>query len=217
MKARLCAVIAAFVVAAAAWSQPQPPPGGGNAPASGFGMQSQAGPPHGDAMMENFFPPELVMRHQKDIALTADQQTAIRAELQKTVAKFTDLQWQQSAEEETMQALVKQDHPDEKEVLAQLDKLLAIENDLKRIQLGTLVRIKNILTPEQQTQLTELKKKMEQRMMPGMQGMQRGGADSSPSSGRNGAPPSGMPPGPGRGTSTTAPPPANPPSSGEGE
>jgi Spy/CpxP family protein refolding chaperone len=180
MNARLCAVIAVLAVAAVAWPQPQPPPGGGNEPGPGVGMRPMAGPPHGDAMMDNFFPPELVMRHQKDIALTADQQAAIRAEMRKTMPKFMELQWQQSDEEEAMQALLKQDHPDEKQVLAQLDKLLAVENDLKRMQLGNLVRIKNILTPEQQAKLTELKR-MEPRMMPGMQPGGRRGPGGPPS------------------------------------
>ncbi len=100
--------------------------------------------------MENFFPGDLVMRNQKAISLTAEQQTAIRTEMQKTMSRFTELKWQQSAEEETMDALVKADHPDEKQVLAQLDKLLSIEDEMKRLHLGTMVRIKNILTTEQQ-------------------------------------------------------------------
>ena len=182
MNTRLCAVVAVLAVAAVAWSQPeppgggnnqqQPPPGGDNGRMQG-GMMQQAGPPRGDPLMENFFPPELVMRHQKEIGLTADQQKAIRAEMLKTAPKFMELQWQQSEEEEAMQALVKEGHPDEKAVLAQLDKLMSVENELKRVQLGNLVRIKNILTPEQQAKLTELKKKMEPRMMPG--GMMPGG------------------------------------------
>ncbi len=151
-------------------------------------MRPTAGPSRGDVMTENFFPPELVMRHQKELGLTADQQTAIRAEMQKTAAKLADLQWQQSAEDETMQALLKQEHPDEGEILAQLDKVMAVENDLRRAQVGNLVRLKNILTPEQQAKLTELKR-MEPRMMPG--GMMPGGP------GRMGGQPpsSGMPPG----------------------
>jgi Spy/CpxP family protein refolding chaperone len=109
-------------------------------------------------MERNFFPPELIMQHQKALALTTEQQTAIRAEMQKMMARFTDLQWQQSAETEAMAALVKQDRPDEKEVLAQLDKLLNIENEIKRLHIGLLIRIKNTLTAEQQAQLRELRR-----------------------------------------------------------
>ena len=203
MSARLCAVLAVLALAAVSWSQPQPPPGGGltvgtgplpgggNEAGPAFGLPVRAEPPRGDAMMENFFPPELVMRHQKEIGLTPDQQSAIRAEMRQTVGKFADLQWQQSAEEEALQTLVQKDRPDEKEVLAQLDKLLAIENDLKRAQLGMLVRIKNILTPEQQAALTPLKRKMEPRIMPGQQGGRRGGMGNFQRGGPEGVAPGG--------------------------
>lgn len=134
----------------ASWAQ-QPAPGGPGGP----GQQRHGAP---DLMAENFFPPELIMQNQKALNLSTDQQTAIRAEMQKTMAKFTDLQWQQSAESEALEALLKQERVDEKTALAQLDKLLAIENDVKRLHFSAMVRMKNILTTEQQAQLRELKK-----------------------------------------------------------
>jgi Spy/CpxP family protein refolding chaperone len=100
----------------------------------------------------------MVMRNQKAIGLTADQQTSIRGEMQKALPQFTELQWQQSAEEEAMQELAKVDHPDEAKILAQLDKLTTIENTMKRTQLSLMVRIKNLLTPEQQQKLRALEK-----------------------------------------------------------
>ena len=132
------------------WAQ-QPAPGG----AGGASGQHRGAP---DLMAENFFPPELIMQNQKALNLTTDQQTAIRAEMQKTMAKFTDLQWQQSAEGEALEALLKQERVDEKAALAQLDKLLTIEGEVKRLHFGTMVRVKNLLTTEQQAQLRELKK-----------------------------------------------------------
>jgi Spy/CpxP family protein refolding chaperone len=89
--------------------------------------------------------------------LTPEQQTALREEMQKMMAQFTNLQWQQSAETEALATLVAKDRPDEKEVLAQLDKLLNIENQIKRLHTGLLIRIKNALTPEQQAQLRRIK------------------------------------------------------------
>jgi len=38
-------------------------------------------------------------------------------------------------------------------MLAQVDKLLAVEGDVKRAHMALLVRIKNVLTAEQQEQL----------------------------------------------------------------
>jgi Spy/CpxP family protein refolding chaperone len=148
MKTKL---VCLFMFATAAFAQ-GPPPGGG--------------PPPNDPVQENLFPPELVMQNQKAIGLTADQQAAIRAEMQTVMTRFTDLQWQQSAEAETMNAFLKQDRADERQVLAQLDKLLAIEAEVKKLHLTALVRVKNILTAEQQAKLKELKKQSPRRGRP---------------------------------------------------
>ena len=57
-----------------------------------------------------------------------------------------------------MVELVKQGRPDESKTLAQLDKVLNLEREIKRAQIALLIKIKNSLTPEQQTKLREIKK-----------------------------------------------------------
>ncbi len=128
--------------------------------------------------MQNFLPPELVMQHQKAIGLKDDQQAAIRTEMQKVLEKVTELQWQQSAEAESLASLVKQERVDEKEALSHLDKLLAIENQIKHEHIALLIKVKNTLTPEQQDQLRELKKQVGPRPVgpgPGAGRLGRGG------------------------------------------
>jgi Spy/CpxP family protein refolding chaperone len=107
----------------------------------------------------NCFEPELVMRNQNAIRLTDEQQKSIRDAVVKMMPRFTELRWQQSAETEVMVTLFSQERPDEKQVLAQLEKLLSIENEIKRLRAGLLVRIKSELTSEQQVQLRALKSK----------------------------------------------------------
>jgi Spy/CpxP family protein refolding chaperone len=168
-----------IAAAATAWAQFAPPdPQQGQVPPGpqppqmqqrGPG-QAQRGGPQGDPMAENFFPPELVMQNQQVIGLTDEQKTTIRETMQKFMGKFTDLQWQQSAEQETMNSLLKQEHPDETKVLAQLDKVLKIENEIKRIHLSIMIKIKNTLTTEQQAKLRQI---MRQPWMPPM-GAQQG-------------------------------------------
>jgi len=68
------------------------------------------------------------------------------------------LQEQLQAEAEKMVELVKQGRPDESKTLAQLDKVLNLEREIKRAQIALLIKIKNSLTPEQQTKLREIKK-----------------------------------------------------------
>jgi hypothetical protein len=46
--------------------------------------------PLGDVM----FPPEMVMQHQRELALTDDQKTFMRGEINRTTTRFNELQWQ---------------------------------------------------------------------------------------------------------------------------
>jgi Spy/CpxP family protein refolding chaperone len=109
-------------------------------------------------MMESFFPPELVMQNQGALGLSAEQKSTIKETMQNTMAKFTDLQWQQSEATETMAALFDPEKVDEEKALAQLDKLLDIENQVKRLHVATVIKIRNVLTPEQQAKLRDLRR-----------------------------------------------------------
>ena len=117
--------------------------------------------PQNDPLGEYLFPPELVMQHQQAIGLNEEQKSFIKAEIRKAQTRFTDLQWQLQEEMEKMVALIKESRVDEQQVLAQLEKILALEREIKRTHLGLVIRIKNKLTSEQQAQLQAIKKKMQ--------------------------------------------------------
>ena len=139
------------------------------------------------------------MRHQQALQLNEDQKAVIKGEMQRTMARFTDLRWQQSAEVETMTSLAKQQVVDEKKALAHFDKLLSIESEIKRLHFTMLVKVKNTLTPEQQAKSRELQQQ-ERAAPPNVRGMpgadERSGAGRGPG-GRGGErqePPQGPPP-----------------------
>lgn len=137
-----------FLVAVVAVSQHPPQP-----------AQPPQGPqpPHGpDPIAQNFFPPEMVMNYRQALGLSEEQKGAIRDELMKASARFTELQWQMQDEIETMAGLTKGENVDEQRVLAQLDKILTIEREVKRTQLTLSIRIKNKLTADQQTKLLQI-------------------------------------------------------------
>ncbi len=114
--------------------------------------------PDQDPIGQSFFAPELVIQHQEAIGLSAEQKDYFKTEIRQAQLKFTELQWKLQDEMEKLVVLVKQPHVDEQQVLAQLEKLLAAEREVKRGQVTLLVRIKNKLTPEQQGKLAELRK-----------------------------------------------------------
>jgi Spy/CpxP family protein refolding chaperone len=114
-------------------------------------------PPASDPLKELLFPPELVMAGQNAIDLSDAQKTYLSAEVSKAQTRFTELQGQLQDAMEGFIALLKQSKPDEAQVTAQLDKVLASEREIKRAQMVLLVRIKNNLTLEQQHRLQSLR------------------------------------------------------------
>jgi Spy/CpxP family protein refolding chaperone len=115
--------------------------------------------PDQDPIGQSFFAPELVIQHQEAIGLNEEQKTYLKTEIRQAQLKFTELQWKLQDEMEKMVSLVKQPHAEEQDVLAQLEKVLAAEREIKRAQVTLLVRIKNKLTPEQQARLLEIRSK----------------------------------------------------------
>lgn len=115
--------------------------------------------PRADAMRSirgNLFPPELIMRNQKTIDLKEDQKDAIRQEIRQAELKFLDLKWQVQDAAESLREVLKQEQVDEEEALTLLEGVMEAEGTIKRTQFTLMIRIKNILTPEQQDRLREL-------------------------------------------------------------
>jgi Spy/CpxP family protein refolding chaperone len=109
-------------------------------------------------MWNHLIPPELVMSNQKAVGLTPQQQQSIQAELKKAQDRFFDLMWRLHAEGEEMDVLLRQQPVNEEQALEQLNKILEIENEIKRTHFPLLVRIRNILSPEQRAQLVAIRK-----------------------------------------------------------
>ncbi len=115
--------------------------------------------PPRDPLAESFFPPELVMQNEQAIDLSDQQKNQIRTEIRQAQTQFTDLQWKIQDEMEKLVSLIKPPRVDEQQSLGQLDKVLSVEREIKRAQIGLMIRIKNVLTPEQQSRLQEIKNK----------------------------------------------------------
>ncbi len=110
-----------------------------------------------DPIAENLFPPDLVLSNQKAIGLDDAQRNFVRSEVLKAQTHFTELQFQLQDAMETLSGLLKENPVEESQVLAQLDKVLNAEREVKRSQIALMVRIKNKLTAEQQARLRQLR------------------------------------------------------------
>ena len=103
------------------------------------------------------FPPEMIMQHQRELALTDTQKQFMRAEIQRTTNRFNELQWQLQDAMEALHETMKGNQVDEKQAMAQLDKVLDAEREIKAIHMQMNIRIKNQLTQDQQMKLQTMR------------------------------------------------------------
>ena len=139
MNLRALFLLLASLAAAAAWAEPA-----------------------GDDPLGKFlFPPDLVMKYSQDLGLDERQRTAVKENVQKAQTKFVDLQFELQEATQKMVHLLQARPVEETAVLAAADKVLGLERDIKRTQLSLLIRLKNLLSEQQQAKLAELRKRPE--------------------------------------------------------
>jgi Spy/CpxP family protein refolding chaperone len=168
MKAIIAMVFAAaFLIATAvAQQQPNQPPHPPMPGGPGNGPDHPMPPPNPDPLAHLMFPPDMILGHARQLNLTDEQKEFMRSEVQKTTTAFQGLQWKLQDQMELLQETMKSTSVNEQQALAQLDRVLDIEREIKRLHIGLAVRLKNRLTPEQQDQLH----KMRMEHHPGMPG-----------------------------------------------
>src|SRR6267142_501893 len=114
---------------------------------------ARAPQPNMDPLGDVMFPPDLIMGHARELGLTDEQRAFMRGEIQKTTARFLELQWQLQDAVESLHQTMKSNAVDEPQALAQLDKVLDTERQIKHLHFTLGIRLKNQLTLEQQGKL----------------------------------------------------------------
>src|SRR5436190_5172836 len=120
-------------------------------------QQMQRMPPPPPDLADAMFPPEMIMQHARELNLTQEQKTFMRDEINKTTTRFNDLQWQLQDAMEALHETMKANQVNEQQALAQLNKVLDAEREIKTLHMGMAIRIKNKLTPDQQMKLQSLR------------------------------------------------------------
>ena len=127
--------------------------GGAAAP---LGAQEQEGTPQ-DPLFATLFPPELIMQHRRAINLTDEQRDAISQMIQELQGRVVRLQWELMDEVQRLTEITRGSRVDLDRALDQMDNVLDTEKEIKQAHLEMLVRIKNLLSAEQQATLEELR------------------------------------------------------------
>jgi len=137
-------------------AQQQPPP----RPVDGDRQQMPPRAPHppDDPLAGDMFPPEMIMQHQRELALTETQKTFMLGEMQKTTTRFNELQWQLQDAIEALHETMKGNQVNEQQALAQLNKVLDAEREIKTLHMAMNIHIKNQLTADQQLKLQTMRK-----------------------------------------------------------
>lgn len=128
---------------------PPLPPGGGP-----IGVRMM------DPIGEQLFPPDLVLENAQAIGLTDTQKSSVQSAVLNAQSQFTRLQWRIQDEMQSLARLLKPAKVDSAAVMAQLNRELDVERQMKQTQLGLMIHIKNLLTSDQQAKLRQLMPKM---------------------------------------------------------
>lgn len=110
-----------------------------------------------DPLFETLFPPELIMQHRRAINLTDSQRDAITGMLGDLQGRVVRLQWELLDEVQQLTQIMNAPRVDLDRAMDQLDNVLDTEKEIKQAHLEMLVRIKNLLSPEQQAALERLR------------------------------------------------------------
>lgn len=113
--------------------------------------------PPTDPVTAQLFPPDLVMRHQREIALSDEQRAAIRRDVERAQQDMGRLSWDLAAARERLVAALAGASIDERRALELANAVMELETRVKHTHLTLLVRIKNHLRPKQQNRLRELR------------------------------------------------------------
>jgi Spy/CpxP family protein refolding chaperone len=114
---------------------------------------------HVDPITENLYAPDMLIRHADEVGLDDAQKQFIASQARDNRQKYVDMQQNLQSQMAVLADIIRQGHPDEQAALAQLDKVLAAERDIKRAQLSMALAIRDKLTPEQQAKARELRQK----------------------------------------------------------
>lgn len=108
-----------------------------------------------DIFKKNLYSADQIMEAREKINLTDAQATKIKKIHAENAGEFSTLKWDLDEANAKLEKMLEHPKVDATAVTAQLDKVLQLENQLKKKQLSTLVAIKNELTEEQIEKLGE--------------------------------------------------------------
>ncbi len=123
------------------------------------GAIAQGQGPQKDVFKGKLFAPNIILEHQDDLGLSKEQFTAIRAAVVEVQTNVAEHEWDlREAYQRVLSDL--DDSPiDEDKVLENVEAVLLAENQVKKMQVAMLIKLRNLLTDEQVDYLQTVRKR----------------------------------------------------------
>lgn len=119
--------------------------------------QTQAPPTVDDPIARTLYEPELIMQHRRAIDLSDRQRDDISRAIRELQGQVVSLQWDLREQADALATELNKPRVDLDRALDRMSRVLQTEGKIKQARLTLLVRIKNVLTPEQQEMLRKLR------------------------------------------------------------
>ncbi|HVQ34824.1 MAG TPA: periplasmic heavy metal sensor [Candidatus Bathyarchaeia archaeon] len=145
MRSILALSLVLGLAAAASAAQPRSP------------MQGPGGFHGGPPMDRSLFPPDLILSNQIALGLTDDQTASIKKMINETHQKVLDFQTALQRTTEQLHTELSAPKVNEAAAISFATQVMGFEQQIKTAHMTLLIRIKNMLTPEQQTKAAALR------------------------------------------------------------
>lgn len=120
---------------------------------------AQTPPTVDDPIARTLFEPELIMQHRRAIDLSDRQRDEISRVIKEMQGQVVSLQWDLREQADALATELNKPRVDLDRALDRMSRVLQTEGKIKQAHLTLLVRIKNVLSPQQQESLRALRAK----------------------------------------------------------
>jgi Spy/CpxP family protein refolding chaperone len=127
------------------------------APASAQSAPPSSAATIDDPIARTLFDPELIMKHRRAIDLSDQQRDLISGLIKQLQSNVVSLQWDLQEQSTALAAELARPRVDLDRALDRMGRMMQTERKIKEAHLTLLIRIKNVLRPEQQQALQKLR------------------------------------------------------------
>ena len=119
-------------------------------------VAAAAGPKE-DVFKGKLFAPNVILENKADLGLSKQQFTEIRQAVVDVQANVAEHEWDIAEAYQNIMAELDRSPIDEQQVLEHVAMALRAENEVKKLQVAMLIKLKNLLTDEQISHLESLR------------------------------------------------------------